>query len=146
MYKAKAWLHSHGHCATAGPGRPPKVSMKDGRDITTILHEAKQSGVQFSDWPKGQITVKKNEETSTDEVTLKRDPVQSSVKTVVELAPYRYTEDEFEAVETVSGKTRSMRESCRGCRVSLVVCYCPNPHIVATNGTGSVEVAIKRKK
>lgn len=145
MYKAKAWLHSQGHIKTAGKGRPPKASVKDGRDITVILHEAKESGVQFSDWPKGEVTVTKSEQTAETTVTVKRDPVQANTNTVAELAPYRYTEDEFEAVEVVTKKKRSLREACRGCRVSLVVCYCPKPFIVARDGSGSVEVVIKRK-
>lgn len=144
MHKAKAWLHSQGHIATAGRGRPPKVSKRDGREITTILHEASKSGVRFSDWPKGQVTVTESE-TAETVVKVKRDVVQSS-NSVAELAPYRFEEEDFEVSETTSGKKRSLREACNGCGLSLVVCWCHSPRIVARDGGGSVGVTINRKK
>jgi hypothetical protein len=68
-------------------------------------------------------------------------------KVIAELAPYRYPENEFRAYELVDGKKeyRSLREACRQTRVSLVCCPCDNHEIVATDGTGSVQVFIERK-
>lgn len=68
---------------------------------------------------------------------------------VVELAPYRFPEEDFKAVEFRNGKKieRSLRSACnnRGCGVSLVVCYCAEPRIVAHDGGGSVRVYIERR-
>lgn len=150
MLKAKAWLHSEGHIATAGRGRPPKVSKKDGREITSILLEATKSGVKFSDWPKGKVEVTESQatESAPAETTVKviRDATGSSANIVAELAPYRFTEEEFKAVEKGTKVERSLRSACNGCGVSLVICHCPVPRIVARDGGGSVEVTIVRKK
>ena len=139
--KAKAWLHSQGHIATAGRGRPPKFT-KDGREVTAVLLEATKSGVTFSDWPKGKVEVKECSETKTAKVTVTKDTSETGF---VEPVPYRYDERKFKAVES-GGRERSMREACWNCHVSLVVCYCESPRILALPPrTGSVVVSIVPK-
>lgn len=136
--RAKAWLFANGHIKADGRGRMPTVSMKTGESVVTLLSD---SGQKFSDWPKGQVV--KAEDTG--EVSVKRDA--SPQTTVAEIPEFRFTEDEFTAIETRNGKKvhRSLREACRHCRVSLVVCYCPTPMIVSHDGRGSVAVTIVRK-
>lgn len=136
--RAKAWLYSQGHIKADGRGRMPKASVKTGENIVTLLS---QSGQTFSDWPKGQVTKAEN----TGETVVKRQPVSETA--VAEIPDYRYPEAEFKAIETRNGKKveRSLREACRGCRASLVVCYCEQPMIVAHDGTKSVPVTIVRK-
>lgn len=136
--RAKAWLFANGHIKADGRGRMPTVSIKTGENVVTLLSE---SGQKFSDWPKGQVI--KAEDTGT--ATVKREAAPVSV--VVEIPEYRFTEDEFKALETRGTKKveRSLREACRNCCKSLVVCYCPTPMIVAHDGRGSVPVTIVRK-
>lgn len=135
--RAKAWLFENGHIEKDGRGRMPKVSKKNGESVSTLLAN---SGVKFSDWPKGAVTTAKD----TGEVTVERAPVESNGG-VVEPIPYRFLEEEFKAVEFGTKKVRSMREACNNCRRSLVVCYCEEPRIVACNGSGSIRVSIERK-
>lgn len=80
-------------------------------------------------------------------VTVTKEKVTNE-KVVLELVPYRYPEDEFQAYELVDGKkkSRSLREVCRNSRVSLVVCPCDSHRIVNTSGTGDVSVYVERKK
>lgn len=140
MQKAKVALVEAGIIKAAGRGR---ISA-DGHSWLKARYD---EGQRFSDWPKGEVKVTKTEATAekpaVSTVKVIRDAAPSN--TVVELAPYRYTEEEFKAVEVKSGKERSLRSACNNCSVSLVVCYCPVPLIVATDGSGSVEVTIKRK-
>lgn len=132
--RAKAWLVANGHLEKDGRGRMPAR-------VLPILAEAVKSGQKFSDWPKGQVTTA--EDTGT--VSVKREA--APVTAVAEIPEYRFTEDEFKAVETRNGKKveRSLRSACNNCRVSLVICYCPQPMIVAHDGRGSVPVTIVRK-
>lgn len=131
--RAKSWLYEQGHIAADGRGRMPRVSVKNGREIAGILDEAYQSGTKFSDWPKGVVA----------EVKAAVKPKAETTDTgVVDLAPYRFPEDEFKALEVGTKKERSLREACRNCRNSLVGCWCVSPEIVATNGNGSVKVRI----
>lgn len=143
MQKAKVALVNAGIIKTAGRGR---ISAEGH----AWLKQQHDKGVRFSDWPKGEIKVTKSEATAEKpaetKVRVVRDASQSSEKTVAELAPYRFTEDEFEAVEKGTNVVRSLRSACNLCRVSLVVCYCERPHIVARDGGRSVEVTIRRKK
>lgn len=143
--RAKAWAFANGHIKSDGRGRMPLVSLKDGRELSTVLMEAKKSGVTFSDWPKGAVVELAGTEDAAPSVKIVR--TESDPNSVAELAPYRYTEEEFVAIEIRKGKRveRSLREACRGCRVSLVVCYCPQPLIVAHDGSGSVHVTIERR-
>lgn len=141
MQKAKVALVEAGIIKSAGRGR---ISA-EGHAWLKAQHDA---GMRFSDWPKGEIKVTKTEvegKPAETKVKVVRSNDSTGSNTVAELAPYRFTEEEYMAVETKSGKARSLREACNGCRVSLVVCYCPTPRIVATDGSGSVEVTIKRK-
>lgn len=71
----------------------------------------------------------------------------SNEKVVSELMPYRYTEEAYQAYQFIDGKkvTRSLREACRGCGYSLVVCYCVEPRIVALDGSSSVRIYVERK-
>lgn len=142
MQKAKVALVEAGIIKTAGRGR---ISA-DGHSWLQARYE---DGVRFSDWPKGKVVVTKTEQTATKpaESTAKviRTAGAGTDNSVAELAPYRFTEDEFKAVEKDTNIERSLRSACNNCRVSLVVCYCPNPVIVKRDGSGSVEVTIKRK-
>lgn len=142
--RAKAWLVSQGHILKDGRGRMPLKSVKDGQSIPAILESARKSGVTFSDWPKGQIVTTKTDEGKT-EITVKRDATTTGEKVVAEIPEYRYTEEDFKAIEIGSKKVRSLREACNNCRVSLVICWCEQPKIVATDGRGSVLVQIVRK-
>lgn len=105
--------------------------MKDGREIAAILLEAKESGVQFSDWPKGEITVTKTEATADKAAvtTVKVSREATAVNGVVEPAPYTYPESEYEAYEFINGKKSpvGMRECCNTCRVSFVGHICETP-------------------
>lgn len=129
MLRAKSWAHKNGHIPKDGRGRMPKFSMKDGRELTAVLLEAKNSGVQFSDWPKGEVTVtqSKDDESKT-EVTVKRDPSESTAKVIADVH-IRFPEDDFKAYEFVNGKKSpvSLRECCNTCRVSLMGHMCDEP-------------------
>lgn len=145
MQKSKVWLLSEGHIATAGRGRPRKTSLKDGREISVILDEAVKSGVKFSDWPKSQTNTPT---TTTGAAGTKTTPKPKTKKAGMPeyRFDYLYSEDDYKAVEKAGKKQeRSMRSACQNCRVSLVQCHCGKPEIVATDGTGSVLVTIKRK-
>lgn len=69
-------------------------------------------------------------------------------KIIYEIPPERFPESEYTVFERVDGKrvTRSLREACNNCRVSLIYCFCDSPRIVARNGRGSVLVYIERKQ
>lgn len=142
MQKAKVALVEAGIIKSAGRGR---ISA-EGHAWLKKQHDA---GKRFSDWPKGEITVTKTEakgdKPAMSTVKVTRAATDSNANTVAELAPYRYTEEEFMAVEKGTNIERSLRSACNGCRMSLVVCWCPVPHIVKRDGSGSVEVTIKRK-
>lgn len=142
MQKAKVALVEAGIIKSAGRGR---ISA-DGHAWLKARYD---EGMRFSDWPKGQIQVTEseatNEKPAETKVRVIRDASESNEKVIYELMPMRYSEDEFVAVEKGTGKTRSLREACRGCSCSLVGCWCKTPRIVKTDGSGSVEVTIKRK-
>lgn len=142
MQKAKVALVEAGIIKQAGRGR---ISA-DGH---AWLKKQYDNGVRFSDWPKGEVVVTKSKATKskpeTETIKVKRTEQSGGEKIVAELAPYRFTEEEFMAVEKGTKIERSLRSACNNCRVSLVVCYCAQPRIVALDGGGSVEVTIKRK-
>lgn len=130
--RAKTWLFEQGHIKSDGRGRMPNKSMKDGSDIATLLLN---SGVRFTDWPKGQVTKSK------DTVTITRDDSMSNHKVVSEIH-YTYPADEFVAYEFIDGKKSpvSMKEACNNCRVSLVAHNCAEPTYL-----GDRRVFIERK-
>lgn len=137
--KKKAWLYKEGHILTNGRGRTPTVSVKDGRTVAAILEEAVKSGVKFSDFNLDNVV--RNSEGEAAKVVRPK----SESDGFIEPAPYRYDERDFKAVEK-SGRERSMREACSNCGVSLVVCWCEGPRIVAIPPMmGSVAVTIVRK-
>ena len=139
MLKAKVALVNAGIIKSAGRGR---ISA-DGHAWLKQQHDA---GQRFSDWPKGKVEVTKTEKAGKPaESKVKVIKAETGGSEIAELAPYRYTEEEFMAVEKGTNIERSLRCACNNCRVSLVVCYCPNPMIVKRDGSGSVEVTIKRK-
>lgn len=109
------------------------------------LHTLYSGGERFKDWPKGEVTVSEPTADKAAEVKVVRSAGTSGAKTVAELPEYRYTEDAFQAVHFVNGKkvVRSLRSACNGCGYSLVVCWCPEPRIVALDGRGSVKVTIE---
>lgn len=140
VVKKKAWLYKQGHILTNGRGRTPSVSVKDGRPVAAILEEAVKNGVVFSDFSVDNVV-----RNSTGEATKVIKPKVES-DGFVEPAPYRFDERLFMAIETGTKRVRSMREACNNCRVSLVVCYCEIPRIVAIPPMmGSVAVTIVPK-
>ena len=114
---------------------------KPGRGkLSFAAHEALQkaiaNGMTFSDYPKetnGPKPVHKKVRPSK--------PAKEDTTGIAELAPYRFPENAFKAVQG-NGIVRSLREACRTCRVSLVGHYCENPQIVALDGSASVPVKI----
>ena len=146
MLRAKEALHKAGRIDKIGRGR---ISA----DNHAWLKSEYDKGERFSDWPKGEVQVTKTQDKETGAesttVKVKRDPSQSTEKVVADLMPYLYPEDEFVAIETdrKTGKRveRSMRSACNNCRVSLVVCVCGQPRIVARDGGSSVRVDIERR-
>lgn len=145
MQKAKVALVEAGIIKTAGRGR---ISA-EGHAWLKAQHD---NGTRFSDWPKGEVKVTKTEATAEkpaeSKVKVIRSSADTSVKTVAELPTYRYTVEEFEAVEP-SGKKRTVKEVCKNSQgVSLVICYvCADDahRIVKTDGSGDVTVTVKRK-
>jgi len=136
--KAKEWLKQNGFIAEIGRGR---ISFENHKRLA-------ESGLEFSDWNDRKVAVMVVEDDKgTEIVTAHRvdeyhtnggyGPDGAPVK----VAPYRYTEAEFRAVQA-DGTVRSLREVCEHCGVSLVQCYCGHPSIVATNGQGHVSVSI----
>lgn len=141
VQKAKVALVEAGIIKTAGRGR---ISA-DGHAWLKARYD---EGERFSDWPKGNVVVTKTEHPDKPaESTVKviRTAGSGTEKTIADIPPYRFTEEEFMAVEKGTNTERSLRSACNNCRVSLVMCYCPNPMIVKRDGSGSVEVTIKRK-
>lgn len=138
--RAKEWLKAQGHIAEVTRGR-----IRTEHHL--LLQEAHASGVEFSDWNPNRTAVMVTETTSATGETVETvhvhriDGYQSNGE-IAELAPYRYNHDTHHAVEDESGKTRSLREVCANCRVSLVQCTCGNPHVIARNGQGHVAVSI----
>lgn len=123
--RAKAWLFSQGHIKSDGRGRMPLTSTKTGESITEILSKAKDSGVSFADWPKGEVT--KSEKTG--DLVVKRSASMSNTKTIPDVPPETYPEDKFTAYEFVNGNRKrvGMREVCNNCRVSLSYHWCSEP-------------------
>lgn len=115
---------------------------KFSNDAKAALAKADAEGFEFLDGPSpagnGSGPIKS---------TVKREKAKPTGDStgIVDLTPYRYEESDYRAVETVSGIERSLRSACNGCSVSLVVCWCPEPVIVALDGSGSVTVRVERR-
>lgn len=129
--KARAWLVTQG-LAKDGRGKFSTAAK-------TALDKAVADGKTFDDYPKGTAPVKATKVKTEDSKPT------GDTSGIAELAPYRFEESDYRAVETVSGIERSLRSACNTCRVSLVVCWCAEPIIVARDGTGSVPVRIERR-
>lgn len=86
------------------------------------------------------------EKSSTGEIQVKTE--KSSPQQIISEFTILWPEEDFVAVELVSGKKRSMREACNYCMRSMVQCQCDQfgriPAIVSTNGTGPVQVKIEK--
>lgn len=106
------------------------------------------AGMTFSDWPKDKASTKPVRVGGKKTVSVPKAKTDLDVDPQTDIA-YRFTEDEWKAIETRDGKRveRSLRAACNnaGCGVSLVVCYCSAPQIVAHDGNGSVAVKIERR-
>lgn len=152
--KAKEWLLKQGLIAEIARGR---ISLANHE----ALRKAAESGVEFSDWPKGKVeTVIRKTASDTGAVAITeqvtrviRNKDTTAGKVIEEIAPYRFTEDTHEVwEETASGKRvkRSLKEVCQYCRVSLVQDICDlagrNPSIVSATQMGHVDVTIVRRK
>lgn len=114
----REWAAERGLCKPGVRGRLPKAA-KDAID------EAVEQGVRFADVH--VVTVKGGKA----EVK----PIVRADKEVVDI-PAFLRETDHEVYELVDGKKvhRSMREVCRECGVSLVLCGCQSPTIVARDG------------
>lgn len=131
--KARDYLVKHG---LAKPGRG-----KFSNAAREALARAVEKGESFDDFPNKATTVVKP--TGAPKPKVKAAPVESAE--VYDIPEYRYPETMYRAIEIRNGKRieRSMREACNGCGLSLVVCWCSTPRIVAHDGGGSVPVKIE---
>jgi hypothetical protein len=108
----------------------PLKSVKTGEDLATVLAN---SGMKFSDWPKGQVVEK--ETTQGTVVVVKRDAV-SNLDNYGDI-PYRYDLKMYHAI-AADGRKFTLREVCNNCKVSMVQCTCDNPTIL-----GDIHVTIR---
>ena len=87
------------------------------------------------------------EKSTTGEITVKTE--KPNVSQIISEFTILWPEEDFVAVELVSGKKRSMREACNNCMRSMVQCQCDQigriPSIVSTNGVGPVQVRIEKR-
>jgi hypothetical protein len=137
MIKPKVWLVQNGHKPA---GYEDTRGRMDGAAKALVM-EAVKNGAQIEGF-----SLTTPAPTSTVLPSVQRAPV-SNVKTIAELPAYRYNEDTHVAHSFEGGKkvSRSLREACRHCRVSLVVCHCPAPEIVSRDGRTSVRVYIESR-
>lgn len=134
VWRAKEYLVSLGILKKEGRGRM-------SQEAHDALEHALAEGIQFSNYPKSDVTV----QTKTGTKTVKK---VSTAPAEIGDVTYIYPEHAFKAVQA-NGKVRSMREICRPCGFSLVVCTCAyysrTPRIVSLDGRGDVDVSIERK-
>lgn len=128
--KAKEYLLDKGRISEIGRGR---ISNENH----AFLAKAAESGIQFSDWPKGKVVVTEATDETPEVVRVKRDPNMTNEKVIHEIV-YTYPENLYRAVDTRTGKEVGMREVCNTCRVSLVGHACDRPTIL-----GDIPVAVK---
>lgn len=135
MMKPKAYLVKAGRLPAGSENARGRLSL----DNIQFLTAAAAKGEQIDGYSSTTNVV-------TKEVTVTK-VVSNGEQSVVELAPYRYTEDEFQAYELRDGKKviRSLREACRNTGLSLVGCMCNEHLIVAHDGSGSVRVYVEGK-
>lgn len=135
--RAKAWLVEQGHLDTDGRGRMPLR-------VLPLLQKAVESGIKFSDWPKGEVVVSKIDDSPTGavEIKVKRDPSQSHEKIVSEIF-IRYDMDTMHAVEK-DGTVHNLKQACI-CGYSLVGHLCDSPQILVKGKRNHQPVEIQRK-
>ena len=142
MQTARDWLADKGLAKRGTRGKFSNAAH-------AALNEALASGTKFSDWPKRDIQVQASTGESNVETRTVRAVAPSTEKHVADLAPDVYPEVEYRAYELRDGRKveRSMRSACQtpGTWHSLTHCTCPEPVIVATDGSGSVRVYIERR-
>lgn len=161
--KAKEWLVKEGHLAATGKGRLSfenhkrlKNAIKDGvtfEDYTLDGFVKLDSSGRASDssTPRPAVASKPRKPRSVAPTSA---PVRQTSNLIPDLgliqpAPLLFPMDSFKAVEVKEdGKkvTRSMREVCYTCGVSLVQCGCGNPYIISQNplrGPSHVPVEIR---
>jgi|SRR6478735_5176164 len=109
---------------------------KFSNEAKAAIAKAEASGTKFSDSAPKEKVVKSPKATNS---------VKKESTGIIADIVYTYPEGEWQAREKVSKKLRGMREVCNTCRVSLVAHRCENPRIVATDGSGPVDVVIERK-
>jgi hypothetical protein len=131
--KPKEYLVSIGELETVGRGRLSLAHIE-------LCKKAAAAGVNIEGYSVSTAVDKDAPVVVTKEKV-------TNEKVILELAPYRYPEDEYRAYELVDGKKkyRSLREICRHSMVSLVCCPCDAHRIVATDARGDVSVYIERK-
>lgn len=114
----REWAAERGLCKAGVRGRLPKAA-------TEAIAEAIANGVQFAD-----VKAVKDKD---GVVEVKR--VAAVEKEIADIPDY-IRETTHEVYELVDGKKvhRSMREVCRHCCASLVLCTCGAPVIVARDG------------
>ena len=135
--RPKEWLVKNGHLDKVGRGRL-------SREHIALIEKAVAAGVKID----GYTVESKPKATATgpDKPTAVVKRESHDPNRIVEPADYRYPENGYRAFEVETGVERSMRSACNGCSLSLVMCYCEVPTIVATDGGGSVAIEIKGKR
>ena len=113
----REWAAERGLCKAGVRGRLPKAA-------TEAIAEAIANGVQFAD-----VKAVKDKD---GVVEVKRIAADKEVADI----PAYVRETTHEVYELVDGKKvhRSMREVCRNCCASLVLCTCGAPRIVSRDG------------
>lgn len=129
--KAKQWLKDNGHIKEVGRGR---ISLENH----ARLKAAHDSGVEFSDWPKGKVTTTVATPDKPAVARVEKVVSESGVKVVSDLV-FRYDEREWFA-QAADGTKFGMREVCQPCGYSLVGHQCDKPIVLGK------PVVIKRAK
>jgi hypothetical protein len=125
--------------ALLAAGRIDKIGRgRISNDNHAWLKQQYDSGVRFSDWPKGEVVESKDADQK-PVIRVKRDPKLSTEKVVQDFT-ILYDRDAYVAVST-DGKEYGMAEVCNNCRVSLVQNQCERPTIL-----GDIRVTIKARK
>lgn len=130
--RPKEWLVKNGHLDKIGRGRL-------SREHIALIEKAVAEGASIEGY-----SVTKSVATGPEKpaAVVKREAHDPN--RIVEPAEYRYPENGYRAFEVGTGVERSMRCACNGCMLSLVMCYCDTPSIVARDGGGSVAIEIRR--
>jgi hypothetical protein len=120
--RAKEWLFENGHIEKVGRGR---ISLENHKRLA-------DSGLKFSDWPKGEVTqvvVRKNDVDTNVVRVVKEDKPAATETAWLSQDDYRFPENLYQAVDA-TGKTYGMREACNNCGLSLCGHVCDKPSVL----------------